>query len=212
MATCTWKANGNYVCKANPQSERVDTEAPGEDRGSSVESQAHTYDGTELHACSPDTQEDVARHLLSQWSSEFQSSNIIEVTQVLAFFGPDEASSNRLYVFHGDGAQWEGFVGISFTTELPSIRAPCINHLYVKPEHRQKGLGRAMLKWAEEELVGMGHSLGALWCYPQLANYYMASGWSRVSMTKAPSGAPVTAGGEQASIVVMGKNLISPND
>lgn len=201
MSMCTWKANGNYICRQLHESDSNEQKAP------ASETPTQEYGGMELHACSHDTQIDVAGHLLNQWSTEFQTSGTTTVEQVLAFFSPEEAGSNRLYVFHGQGDNWEGFVGISFTTGLPSIRAPCINHLYVKPEHRRKGLGRAMLKWAEDSLVGMGHSLGALWCYPELANYYMGAGWSRVAMTKAPS-QRATAGGEQPSIVVMGKNLI----
>jgi GNAT superfamily N-acetyltransferase len=157
-------------------------------------------------ACAQGVQDQVALALFGQWERRFVENGVVGGAAVRELFLRGEAS-NALFVFFDPQGAWTSTVAIDASAPLPTISAPCINHLYVRRNLRRRGAGQAALAWAERRVAASGHSLAALWCTPALERFYSAMGWSRVSRLSTSNAAG--QGGDSAWLIVMGKHVSS---
>ncbi|OPC76872.1 hypothetical protein B4N89_46225 [Embleya scabrispora] len=69
------------------------------------------------------------------------------------------------------------------TPHEPSLiaRIVTVDGLAVRPEHRRTGIGRALLRRAEDEMREAGRGLSALFHEPELDSYYAKSGYTNHS-------------------------------
>lgn len=58
--------------------------------------------------------------------------------------------------------------------------APCLAALWVEPEERGRGIGRAMTKSLIERLRGQGHEFVFLSARPHMRSYYLLGGWTMI--------------------------------
>jgi GNAT superfamily N-acetyltransferase len=200
---CTWHTTGKFVCPVRPG-------APTESASARVTGDA-TMEGAgepkAFGACARGVQDQVALALFGQWERRFVENGIVGGASVRDLFLRGEAS-NPLFVFFDSQGAWSSTVAIDASAPLPTISAPCINHLYVRKAFRLKGAGRAALAWAERRVAASGHSLAALWCTPALERFYSTSGWSRVSRVSTSNFAEQHGRGDQsAALIIMGKHV-----
>ena len=83
-----------------------------------------------------------------------------------------------------------GFAGVSPSRDPDAARAAVgeLTLIYVGPEHKGRGIGRALLRAAEEELAAAGFARATLWVYSANARarrFYEAAGWRAVGLERA---------------------------
>jgi GNAT superfamily N-acetyltransferase len=140
-------------------------------------------------------QTNIAEALYAEWRTAFVSVGLASAEDVrLHFISAHDAGEGDLYALTQGGTKderdggWVGCVGVSRVSQLPGLTAPCVHHLFVRPDHRGSGLGHGLLKWAEECLRRIvGDTIIGLWCAPGLMGFYAQKGWTRMAMSHTAS-------------------------
>lgn len=191
---CTWKANGKYSCNEEKTFMRWKTKKPKIDEKDEGEHPIKL-----LTDCGPRVQDSVIEHLHTHWWDSYAKKGKTEADLRQDFLETTKSGENVLAVLTPDNEDdWIGCVALSISTPLPTIVAPCISHLYVKPAHRSKGYGKKLVAWAEARVTSSGRNLVALWCEPHLEGYYLGLGYKRFATTQTE---------DTASVLIMAKNV-----
>jgi GNAT superfamily N-acetyltransferase len=169
------------------------------------------YEVVRLADAEPAVRSDAVRHLYEQWRAEFAAAGVQFPLALEARLLDSPSNALHVFVPRAGGLAWAGIVGIDDASPVvgATLSAPCINHLYARPELRGRGLGRAMLAWAEGRIAARGFAVASLWCYLEMEPYYRPLGWARVALGRAAaaSSAAATAAPRPRQVSVMGKAL-----
>lgn len=220
---CTWNANGKYSCngleeeksqQSRPMALHTQTSALVMSNKDTNTNRVSTSDIVtyKLNSLSQEVKEHVIKHIFEQWKEEYTQNKAIGTCKdkvesyydLMRIF--EESKSNTLYVIYETqydteyDTEWLGAVAIDFNCSLPSISTPCINHLYVRPSYRNRGKGKMILEWAEQFVLGGGHTIASLWCYKDMEAFYLKHKWSRI--TTIPNSYFL-----KTNVIIMGKTL-----
>ncbi|MBP2237101.1 putative N-acetyltransferase YhbS [Sinorhizobium kostiense] len=69
--------------------------------------------------------------------------------------------------------------------------APWVAAVWVDPEHRRRGIGRALVGRAAEAAFGLGYDIAYLCALPEKRSFYEAFGWNRLEEGVGPHGLAV---------------------
>ena len=85
------------------------------------------------------------------------------------------------------GQQFYIFGEVGFT----STRQDYLAYLFVLPTQQKTGLGKQMLKFAEDKIANSGHNKAWLWAHPYSENFYNKNGYIIQPQTHSPFGLPL---------------------
>lgn len=119
--------------------------------------------------CSPEIQSEVARHLREEWGD---INEVYDDADSDKFVRRRWPGTDVLYVMT-DRREFVGCVGVDRRNFFPFI-----SHVYVKPDKRNLGYGRKLVRIAERYSKEHGFTQSKLWCEEKLLPFYEKQGYT----------------------------------
>lgn len=141
MQQCQYQADAGLVCP--------------------IIEQSSLYQITTFQECSASIQQQVTRHLQSEWGNKYNNS----------FITRHWSTGDILYVMLNRG-ELIGCMAIDRKNFFPFI-----SQLYVVPKYRNKGYASLLLQHGEKYAASMKFSVVRLWCNKELVRFYQKRGY-----------------------------------
>ena len=122
----------------------------------------------DLSVCDDTVRNELASDLLHEWGSINEVKSVEESSK---FIEEQWCASDVMYVLISDNT-FAGCVAVDRKNFLP-----CISHVYVVRDKRNKGFSKLLMQVAEEYIKSMGFDEARLWCEEKLANFYAKMGY-----------------------------------
>ena len=119
--------------------------------------------------CSPEIRKEVARHLREQWGDINEVYDDAESDKFVRRRWP---GTDVLYVMT-DRREFVGCVGVDRRNFFPFV-----SHVYIKPDKRNLGYGRKLVRIAESYGKEHGFTQSKLWCEYKLVPFYEKQGYT----------------------------------